>query len=105
MLAPKKYEAIIEILIDQKPMAPTMPSNPIEAEFSDLIDFGRSRTLATQVQQIVSLGVIQTAAKKVAEQHNLPDPSNDPNSDLFPQSLQNSIIVSAEQQSDIISVR
>lgn len=105
MMVPKKYEAIIDILIDQKPVAANIPMNNAEQSVSDLVDFGRSRTLTTQVQQLTSYGVVMEAARRVAQQRNLPDPQGTPDSPIYPPNLMDSITVTAEATSDIIGLR
>jgi polysaccharide biosynthesis transport protein len=102
--APKKYEAVVEIMVDQQPMSQQMAITAAEQSVQDLIAFGRARSLVTQVQQLVSLGVIRTAADRVAVQFNR-QPPTDPSDDLNPFNLQQNILVSAEQQSDLISLR
>lgn len=105
MTVPKKYEALIDLLIDQKPMAANIPMNSAEQSVSDLVDFGRSRTLTTQVQQLTSYGVIIEAARAVAQQRNAPDPFSTPDSPIYPPSLMDSITVTAEATSDIIGLK
>ncbi len=105
MIVPKKYEAIMEILIDQKPIVPTVAMNNAEASVSDLIDFGRSRSLTTQVQQLTSFGTVLEAARRVASQRGEGDPMENPNSPIYPPDLMDSITVTAEATSDIIGLR
>lgn len=105
MLVPKKYEAVLDILIDQKPIVGSVPMNNAEQSVADLVDFGRSRTLTTQVQQLTSFGVIMDAARRVAQQRNEPDPMTTPDSPIYPPSLMDSITVTAEATSDIIGLK
>lgn len=105
MLVKKKYEALVDIMIDQKPLAASIPMNNADQSVQDMLDFNRPRTLTTQVQQLTSYGIIQEAARKVAQQNNQQDPLLDPNSPLFPPSLMDAITISADATSDIISLR
>ncbi|HZH97885.1 MAG TPA: hypothetical protein VEX38_02855, partial [Fimbriimonadaceae bacterium] len=104
LMSPKKYEAIIGIMIDQKAMQPNIAGSAIDTVSQDVMDFGRARSLTTAVNQLVSLGVIMEAANRVAQQRNLADPLSTPSSELFPPSLQQSLAVSAEATSDIITL-
>lgn len=105
MIVPKKYMGGIDLLIDQKPFTGNIPMSNAESSVSDLVDFGRSRTLTTQVQQLTSLGVVTEAARRVAEQRGMSDPTEDSNSPLYPMTLLDSITVTAEATSDIIGLR
>lgn len=102
MIVPKKYEAIIEILIDQKPFTGNIPMSNAESSVSDLVDFGRSRTLTTQVQQLTSYGVVAEAAARVAEQRGEQITADSP---IYPPTLMDSITVTAEATSDIIGLK
>jgi uncharacterized protein involved in exopolysaccharide biosynthesis len=101
----KKYEAIEEFMIDQKPVAAYSPQSTAEGATQDLLDFTRPRSLQTQVEQLESYGVVKAAATKVAEQNGGVERIENPNDDLFPPNLQKNISVTAEQGSDIISLR
>lgn len=105
MVVPKKYEALVAIMIDQKPLTTSMVTNNAEQSVSDMIDFARPRTLTTQVQQITSYGIIMDAARRVAQQNNWPDPLTDPQSKVYPPNLMDALSVEAEASSDIITLR
>ncbi len=105
LMAPRKYEAVVAIMIDQKPLTASMTANNAEQSVSDMIDFSRPRTLTTQVQQLTSYGVVSDAARRVALQNNWADPSNDPTSPIFPGTLMDALAVEAEASSDIITMR
>lgn len=101
---PKKYEAFVDVMIDQKPIVQSVAMSAAESTVTDLIDFARPRSLATTVQQIVSYGTISEAANKVAAQLELPAPIPG-QGDLDPIKLMQDVSVSAEAQSDIIGLR
>lgn len=105
MVVKKKYEALVEIMIDQKPMTQSFAQSNAEQSVSDMLDFVRPRSLTTQVQQLTSFGIIREAARRVAQQRNLPDPMEDQNSVLYPPTLMDSLSVSADATSDIIGLR
>jgi len=106
MLAPKKYEAQIQIQIDQKPMTPNIVTSNAEQSVSDLIDFSRPRSLTTQVQTLTSGGVVQEAALKVAEANNWDRTViKDPESQLFVPTIIDSLAVEADAASDLITLR
>ena len=105
LLVKPKYEAIVDILIDQKPLTASIPLTNADASVSDMLDFNRPRSLTTQLQQLTSYGIVSEAARRVAIQSNSPDPMSDPSSPIYPPSLMDSITVSAEASSDIISLR
>lgn len=102
LLVKKKYEAIVDILIDQKPLSASIPLSNADASVSDMLDFSRPRSLTTQLTQLTSVGVINEAAQRVALQNNSPTAPSDPNSPLYVQALLDSITISAEAGSDII---
>lgn len=105
LLAKPKYEALVDILIDQKPLTASIPLTNADASVSDMLDFNRPRSLTTQLQQLTSYGIVSEAARRVALQSNSPDPMTTPDSPIYPPSLMDSITVSAEASSDIISLR
>jgi uncharacterized protein involved in exopolysaccharide biosynthesis len=102
MLMPKKYEAEVELMVDQG--SQTQPSITSEQDLAvaDLRDFSRPRNIATQVEQLQSLGVLTTAAKAVAADTGESDPTLNPNSPLNPINLQKSLNITADQTSDMI---
>ncbi|MFY9233269.1 MAG: hypothetical protein WAO58_02295 [Fimbriimonadaceae bacterium] len=101
LLSPKKYEAIMQIMIDQTygPRPPGM--SDAGNTVVDLKDFSRSRSISTQVEQLTSFGVIGDAAARAKEA--LGAPADD--EELETANLQNSLTVAAESTSDMISVR
>ncbi len=107
MLAPKKYEAIIQIQIDQKPLSGSMPVSNAEQSVSDLVDFSRPRSLSTQVEQLISYGTINDAVREVARQRLWKDPLEPGNTDtrLNPQDIRDGLAVEADAASDLLSLR
>jgi uncharacterized protein involved in exopolysaccharide biosynthesis/Mrp family chromosome partitioning ATPase len=104
-LVDKKYEAVVDLMIDQKAVMPNMPTSEADQSVSDLLDFVRARSLTTQVQALTSFGTIQEACRRVAAQTLAPTPQLGDNSDLDPINVMNSVTVTAEATSDIISLR
>ncbi len=104
MIVPKKYEAVVEILVDQKMGVPNVALSNADQSIGDVIDFGRPRSLTTQVTQLTSGGVLSVAATKVAQERNLPNPLSDPSSPLYPLNIKDQLSVSAEATSDIIGL-
>jgi uncharacterized protein involved in exopolysaccharide biosynthesis len=104
LMMPKKYEAIVDILIDQSTI--TQPAFETQGQsVQDALNFGRSRNIITQVEQLQSLGVVTDAATKVAERYGKKEALEDSTSELNPQNLQREISISADQNSDVISLR
>lgn len=102
VLMPKKYEAQIQILLDQKP--PVMPSAMTTAQqsVSDFTDFARPRSIATQVDQLTSAEVLSTAGNTVADRFGI---RLDADSELSPINLQRAVTVQAAETSDIVGIR
>jgi uncharacterized protein involved in exopolysaccharide biosynthesis/Mrp family chromosome partitioning ATPase len=101
LASPYKYESVLQIMIDQ-PLGAAVPATS-EAinSVSDLYNTTRGRTVTTQVEQLTSWDVVRTAAKNAAAQQGLNE--NEPEFDF--QNIQQSLIVSAEATSDIITLR
>ncbi len=105
-LVQPKYEAILDLLIDQKTVMPNVPISGADSSVSDLLDFARSRSLTTQVQTLTSFGTIVAACNRVAALNPAtPRIVLGDGSDLDPIMVMDSITVTAEAQSDIISLR
>ncbi|MEQ1933891.1 MAG: hypothetical protein ABL962_08435 [Fimbriimonadaceae bacterium] len=104
-LVDPKYEAVVELLIDQKAVMPNIAVSSADQSVTDLLDFSRARSLTTTVQQLTSLGTIQEACEKVATNRVLKTPQFGDNGDLDPIIISNSITVQAEATSDIVSLR
>jgi uncharacterized protein involved in exopolysaccharide biosynthesis len=102
---PNKYEAEVEIEIDQSATAPAMATSPQEATVIDYLNFTHSRSMVTQVAQLGSMGVVTAAANKVAAAHGRSHPENDPNDELNPTNLMRDLSISSDQGSDILSMR
>src|SRR5579862_2721036 len=108
VVTPKQYDAQLQVLV--APYQPTMgqSEDPADASVKDLINSSAPRSVATQVEQLTSFGVVQTAAQKVA---------NDPiairkgmtigreGDELNPINMMDKISVSAAKESDIVTLR
>jgi len=102
----KKYEAILDLLIDQKAVTPNISVSVADQSVTDLLDFVRSRSLTTQVQALTSYGTVIEACRRVAAQNPAAKPVEvGDGSDLDPMIVMQNIVVTAEAQSDIISLR
>lgn len=105
-LVEKKYEAILDLLIDQKTVMPNVPTTGADQSVADLLDFARARSLTTQVQTLTSYGTILEACRRVAAKNPaIGQIVPGDGSDLDPIVVMDSITVTAEAQSDIISLR
>lgn len=105
-LVEKKYEAILDLLIDQKAVSPNIAISVADQSVTDLLDFQRARSLTTQVQALTSYGTILDACRRVAAlTPTAPPVIPGDGSSLDPIQVMQSITVTAEAQSDIISLR
>ncbi|HVL40243.1 MAG TPA: hypothetical protein VM328_12710, partial [Fimbriimonadaceae bacterium] len=100
-LSPKKYEAIVQILIDQKPLSPMPPMSASQETVHDLLDASRGRSITTQVEQLISYRVLQFAAEMVARDRGIQITTD---SELHPTNLRNAILIAAETMSDQITL-
>lgn len=102
----KKYEAILDLLIDQKAVTPNISVSVADQSVTDLLDFVRSRSLTTQVQALTSYGTVIEACRRVGALNPAAKPVEvGDGSDLDPMIVMQNIVVTAEAQSDIISLR
>lgn len=99
-----KFQAEVTLKVDQSMPSSSMVDTNQSGTVEDLIQYSRPRNIITQVDQLQSLGILTAAAQKVAEENGMADPTTDPNSELNPLNLQNSLNVIAEQGSDIITL-
>ncbi|MEQ1821645.1 MAG: hypothetical protein ABL949_03975 [Fimbriimonadaceae bacterium] len=104
-LVEKKYEAVVELLVDQKTVMPNIAVTGADQSVTDLLDFARARSLTTTVQQLTSFGTVKEACEKVAANRVLKAPVLGDNSDLDPLTVMNSLTVTAEATSDIVGLR
>ncbi len=102
LVVPKKYEGIVQILIDQKAVMPNIPGTGAEKSVSDLIDFSRSRGITTQVQQLTSFAVLQQAARTTSEEMGF---SGLPAGEFDYFELIQNIAIEAEVGSDLVTLR
>lgn len=101
LASPPRYEAIMQVMIYQPLGAPLPPSSEAVSQVSDIYNSGQGRSVSTQVEQLTSWQVIRDASRAAAASLGVSE--NDPEFD--PQNIQQSIIVSAEATSDIITLR
>lgn len=105
LFMPKKYEAQLDMRVFQTPPSvPYIPSTQAQSVV-DMISASGPRGIVTQVEQLQSLGVLELAAKTVADRHSRSAEVNSPTSELNPENLQRAISISADQSSDIINFR
>lgn len=102
LLVPAKYEGFVQILIDQKALVQTQAVSPIDQSVSDLIDFTRSRSITTQVQQLTSFQVLSDAGDAAARELNVPADRLD---EFQAVNMRDNISVDAEIGSDIMTLR
>lgn len=109
LVVPKKYEGIVQILIDQKAVLPNIPTSGADASVTDLLDFSRSRGITTQVQQLTSITVLTEAAVATASELSIPlatDARGIPVEGEFSyDEVAQNIAIEAEVGSDLVTVR
>lgn len=104
VFTPPKYEAVFAVLVDSKQLSgPSRQLTAADENVQDLVDFGRGRSVSTQVEMLTGLGTLQTAAQKVAAQRNMSMSS--PDSELNPINLEQRVSVVAQNDSDVVTVR
>jgi uncharacterized protein involved in exopolysaccharide biosynthesis len=101
LASPKRYEGFVQILVDQSFGPSLPPSNESMVPIMDIMNAGRSRSVATHVEQLTSWGVITKAAENSARRMGAS--SDDP--DFNPENIQQSLSVFAEATSDLITLR
>lgn len=101
-VAPKSYEGFAQILIDQKAQTPSIPVNAAERSIVDTLDFGRSRTITTQVLQLTSFQNLADAAERTIRELNVPANEQE---EFQPVNMRTNVFVDAEAMSDLITLR
>jgi uncharacterized protein involved in exopolysaccharide biosynthesis len=101
MVMPKKYEAVIQIMVDQRQKQAIATGSPAADSVSDLVDSTAPRTVQTQVEQLTGYGVISAAARRVAESRGV-SPESLPGFDIM--NLMRSVTVEAATESDAITL-
>lgn len=101
VVSPKKYEAIMQIMIDQAPPVAPQVTSEAAGQVIDIKNFSRPRSVATQVEQLTAFGILGTAARNARAALR----ANDDDEELQPDEIQNSLTVSADATSDIITLR
>jgi len=102
LIAPKKYEGFIQILIDQKPLQASPPQNPSQSQTTDYVEFMRPRAIVTQVQQLTGFQVLGDAGKATADALGVPEDKRD---EFGPENMRENVSVDAEVGSDVITLR
>ncbi|MEZ0325604.1 MAG: Wzz/FepE/Etk N-terminal domain-containing protein, partial [Fimbriimonas sp.] len=97
-----KYEAIMQVLVDQSATSQSRMMTNAEQSVADLLQSPRPRTVATQVEQMTGFGVLSRASQAVHQKYNKPYGSI---KELDLIELQNSLSVEAANMSDIIALR
>ncbi len=103
LVTPKQYDAVVQVLL--APYSPVMGTSPDPADNSvqDIINASAPRSIATQVEMLTSIGVIQTASEKVGADTG--KPYQDPGDELNWSELQDKIMITAAKESDIVTLR
>lgn len=101
LIAPKKYEGFVQILIDQKPLA-GVADDPIGKTIKDLVEFARSRSVQTQVEQLTSYEVLTLAGQAAWREAGSPADKED---EFLAQNLNENVSVEAQIGSDNITAR
>lgn len=102
LVTPEQYDAIAQILVDQKQYMPSRAQNAAEESVIDLVEFGRSRSVETQVELLTSYGVLSEASQRVADERGLTVGQDD---ELNPINLQDRVNVGATKDSDMVTLR
>jgi succinoglycan biosynthesis transport protein ExoP len=102
LLVPKKYEGFVQILIDQKALQASVPLTPAERSISDLVEFGRSRSIVTQVQQLTAYQVLQAAGDAVVKSLGIPQGEAE---EFAAVNMRENVTVDAEIGSDMMTLR
>ncbi len=100
-LLPKRYTALLQMLVDQRPLPSQRASGVSNDLLSDAIDFGRPRSISTQAELLGSLGVINRALTAVGERTGIPVGLG---SQLDPVAIQNRMNIVASTESDVITL-
>lgn len=102
LMLPKRYTATVALLLDQN-LRVARPDSPVGG-IVDKINFGRGRTIATQLDEILGNEVLLNAISKTAEQH--PDAfKNEETNGTRYASLLNRLRVDNNKDSDIVELR
>lgn len=102
LVAPKKYEGFVQILIDQKQQDPVSTTDPAYDVVRDLTSYSRSRSIITQVEQLTGFDVLRLAGEASVNALGVPPARME---EFAPVNLRENISVEAEQGSDIITLR
>ncbi len=97
-----KYEAVIQVLVDQSATSNSRMMTNAEQSVTDLLQAPRPRTVATQVEQMTGFGVLGRASMAVHAKYGKPLGSI---KELDLMDLQSSLSVEAANMSDIITLR
>lgn len=102
LVLPKRYTATVSLLLDQN-LRVARPDSPL-GNIQDQLNFGRGRTIATQLDEILGNEVLLNAISKTAEKH--PDAFKDEETNgVRYATLLNRIRVDNNKDSDIIDLR
>jgi succinoglycan biosynthesis transport protein ExoP len=96
-----KYEAIMQVMVDQSPVTNSRMMTPAEQSVRDILEAPRSRSVATQVEQLTGYGVLQRASQAVHAKYGKPYGAI---KELNIMDLQRAISVEAANTSDIITL-
>lgn len=103
IVTPKKYDAIVQVLLDTKQYVPSRTVTNAEESVTDLLEFGRARSVETQVELLTSYGIIVTASQRVL--NSVTNLDSTARNELEPVTLQERVSVSATTESDIVTLR
>jgi uncharacterized protein involved in exopolysaccharide biosynthesis len=103
LLTPPKYEAVMQILVDQRPAINGRPMTEAEDVVSDLLESTGPRTVQTQVEQLTGYGVLTTAAEAVAARRGQNVEAIPEFADV--QGLTKAVVIEAVAQSDLLTLR
>jgi polysaccharide biosynthesis transport protein len=105
LFTPQAYDGEIQIMVDQRPMVNAKAMSNAEESVTDLVESSRPRTIATQVEQLTSIGVLGRASVAVARDIglNVSAPQQVPEEHpLYIRNLIRSVRIGASNESDII---
>src|SRR5437868_534029 len=97
---PKQFDAVLQLMVAPTSSNQGSGNDEASASVEDILNASAPRTVTTQVETLTSVGVIQTAAKRVAEDMQLHYET--PGDELNPFDLQDKISISAAKESDMV---
>lgn len=103
LLTPPKYEAVMQLLVDQKPVQNARPMTEPEEQVVDLLESTGPRSVSTQVEQLTGYRVLGSAAEAVMQRRGSEATQIKELRNL--KDLQKAVTIEAVTQSDLVTMR